>query len=328
MLSRRAMLAAGLLGALAARPGQAADLPVIRLGSLPFGTSTWEAAVIKAKGLDTANGFTLEATKLGGNDAARIGFVGGQVDTIIGDLLWAARLSNEGQGLRFIPYSTSEGAVMVPQDSPIKSLKDLAGKKLGVAGGPLDKNWLLLKAQAKDAAGIDLERQAEIAYGAPPLITLKLEQGALDAALTYWTYCARLEPKGFRRLVRAEDIMRALGVGGDVSLIGYLFHAATVAEKPAAVAGFARASRAAKDMLASDPATWDIVRPLMDAPDQATFEALKREFLAGTPRRPVGDESKDAAKLYAVLSRLGGERLVGTGAGLPPDFYYDGSRDG
>jgi NitT/TauT family transport system substrate-binding protein len=81
-------------------------------------------------------------------------------------------------------------------------------------------------------------------------------------------------------------------------------------------------------MLAADPTTWDIVRPLMDAPDQATFEALKREFLAGTPRRPVGDESKDAAKLYAVLSRLGGERLVGTGAGLPPDFYYDGSRDG
>ncbi|MGO8609719.1 ABC transporter substrate-binding protein, partial [Rhizobium johnstonii] len=82
---------------------------------------------------------------------------------------------------------------------------------------PLDKNWLLLRAQAKDAAGIDLEHAAEIAYGAPPLITLKLEQGALDAALTYWTYCARLEAKGFRRLVGAEDIMHALGVAGDVS---------------------------------------------------------------------------------------------------------------
>ncbi|WP_342166944.1 ABC transporter substrate-binding protein [Methylobacterium sp. SD21] len=328
MLSRRAMLAAGLLGGLAARAGQASDLPSIKLGSLPFGTSTWEAAVIKARGLDAANGFTLEPTKLAGNDAARISFVGGQVDTIIGDLLWAARLSNEGQALRFIPYSTSEGAVMVPKDSPIQSLKDLVGKKVGVAGGPLDKNWLLLKAQARDAAGIDLEKQCEIAYGAPPLITLKLEQGALDAALTYWTYCARLEPKGFRRLIRAEDIMRALGAGGDVSLIGYLFHATTVAEKPAAVGGFYRASRAAKDMLASDPTTWDIVRPLMDAKDDATFETLKREFLAGTPRRPVAAERADAAKLYAVLSRLGGERLVGAGNGLPQDFYYDGSRDG
>jgi len=241
MLSRRAMLAGGLLGGLGLRAARA-DAPTIRLGSLPFGTSTWEAAVIKARGLDAANGFQLDAVKLAGNDAARISFIGGQVDTIIGDLLWAARLGNDGQAVRFIPYSTSEGGVMVPPGSAVKSLKDLAGKRLGVAGGPLDKNWLLLRAQAKDAAGIDLERDAEIAYGAPPLITLKLEQGALDAALTYWTYCARLTAKGYRQLVGAEDIMHALGVPGDVALIGYLFQDATVKEKPAAVAAFERPS--------------------------------------------------------------------------------------
>ena len=72
------------------------------------------------------------------------------------------------------------------------------------------------------------------------------QQGALDAALTYWTYCARLKAKGYRQLVGAEDIMHALGVPGDVALIGYLFQDATVTEKPAAVAAFARASRAAK----------------------------------------------------------------------------------
>ncbi len=71
------------------------------------------------------------------------------------------------------------------------------------------------------------------------------------------------------------------------------------------------------------------MRPLMDAKDDATFESLKREFLAVTPRRPVTAERTDALlKLYAVLSRLGGERLVGSGNGLPQDFYYDGSRDG
>ena len=213
---------------------------------------------------------------------------------------------------------------MVPGDSPVKSLKDLAGKRLGVAGGPLDKNWLLLRAQAKDAAGIDLEQAAEIAYGAPPLITLKLEQGALDAALTYWTYCARLKAKGYRQLVGAEDIMHALGVPGDVALIGYLFQDATVKEKPAAVAAFARASRAAKDMLASDPSTWQIVRPLMAAEDEATFEALKHDFLAGIPRRSTAEERADAEKLYAVMARLGGARLVGKGDALPPDLYYTG----
>lgn len=327
MLSRRGVLAAGVLGALVPRAARA-EPPVIRLGSLPFGTSTWEAALIKARGLDAANGFRLETVKLAGNDAARIGFTGGQVDTIVGDLLWAARLGNDGQPVRFLPYSTSEGAVMVPDASPIRELKDLAGRRLGVAGGPLDKNWLLLKAQARDAAGLDLERAAEIAYGAPPLITLKLEQGALDAALIYWTYCARLQPKGFRRLINAEDIMRALGATGDVALIGYLFRAATVAEKPEAVAGFARASRAAKEMLAQEAGAWEVVRPLMAADDEATFEALRRDFLAGIPRRTIAAERADGERLYAVMARLGGERLVGPGTALPKDLYYEGARDG
>ncbi len=330
MLSRRGLLAAAALAALAARPvpSARASTPTFRLGSLPFGTVAWEAAVIKARGLDTANGFSLEVVKLAGNDAARIAFMGGQVDAIVGDLLWAARLGNEGRAIRFIPYSTTEGAVMVPEASPIRGLKDLAGKLLGVAGCPLDKNWLLLKAQARDAAGLDLESGADLAYGAPPLITLKLEQGALDAALTYWTYCARLEAKGFRRVIGADDIMRAFGATGSVALIGYLVDGAAVEGKPELVAGFARASRAAKDMLASDPATWEIVRPLMTAEDEATFAALKREFLAGIPRRPIAEERADGERLYAVLQRLGGERVVGSGASLPARLYFDGARNG
>lgn len=90
------------------------------------------------------------------------------------------------------------------------------------------------------------------------------------------------------------------------------------------MAAFARASRAAKDILASDPTAWQIVRPLMAAEDDATFEALKRNFLAGIPRRPVAEERADAEKLYTVMARLGGTRLVGKGDALPPDLYYTG----
>ena len=81
-------------------------------------------------------------------------------------------------------------------------------------------------------------------------------------------------------------------------------------------------------MLAQDPATWQIVRPLMAAEDDATFEALKRDFLAGIPRRSVAEERADAEKLYTVMSRLGGARLVGKGSALPPDLYYDTGRNG
>ncbi|MBX9934479.1 MAG: ABC transporter substrate-binding protein [Methylobacterium sp.] len=330
MLSRRRLVATaslmpvfGTLG-FGSRVGAVAAPASIRVGSLPFGTVSWEAALIKARGLDTQNGFTLDVVKLAGNDAARIAFMGGQVDTIVGDLLWAARLGNDGRPVRFMPYSSTEGSLMVPAASGIASLKDLKGKRLGIAGGPLDKNWLLLKAQARDQ-GIDLESIATLAFGAPPLLALKLEQGELDAGLLYWTYCARLEPKGFRRLIGADEIMRGFGATGSVALIGYLFDAATVSSKREAVAGFARASKAAKELLANDPAAWEIVRPLMSAEDEATFVALKRDFLAGIPRRSLDTERGDGERLFGVLARLGGEKLVGAGMTLPSGLYFDGS---
>lgn len=332
MLSRRGLLATAALwptaSSLAVTPPALAATTTVRVGSLPFGTVSWEAALIKARGLDAANGFSLDVIRLAGNDAARIAFMGGQVDTIVGDLLWAARLGNEGRAIRFLPYSTTEGSLMVPAAGGIASLKDLVGKRLGVAGGPLDKNWLLLRAHAREAAGIDLETQASLAFGAPPLLALKLEQGELDAGLLYWTYCARLEPKGFRRLIGADDIMRAMGATGSIALIGYLFDGATVSGKAQAIAGFARASKAAKDMLAGDDSAWEVVRPLMSAEDAPTFDALKRDFLAGIPRRPLATERGDGERLYGVLAKLGGERLVGPGASLPPDLYFDGAGNG
>lgn len=328
MLSRRGLLATAALWPMVGATGASSAPASVRVGSLPFGTVSWEAAVIKARGLDAANGFTLDVVKLAGNDAARIAFLGGEVDTIVGDLLWAGRLGNEGRAMRFMPYSTTEGSLMVPAGSAITGLKDLVGKRLGVAGGPLDKNWLLLKAQAKDAAGIDLESQARIAYGAPPLLALKLEQGDLDAGLLYWTYCARLEPKGFRRLIGSDDIMRAFGATGSIALIGYLFEGGAISNKAEAIAGFARASRTAKEILANDPAAWDVVRPLMSADDAPTFEALKRDFLAGIPRRPLAIERVDGERLFGVLARLGGERLVGPGGTLPAGLYFDGTGNG
>ncbi|GJD48542.1 hypothetical protein OPKNFCMD_1264 [Methylobacterium crusticola] len=331
MLSRRGMLAAAGLWPLslgAAGAGAAGEGAALRVGLLPFGTVSWEAAVIKAGGLDAAQGFSLEGVRLAGSDAARIAFQGEQVDTIVSDLLWAARLRAEGRPVKFLPFSSTEGALMVAGGSALTRVADLAGKRIGVAGGPLDKNWLLLRARARDRDGLDLEREARPAFGAPPLLMQKLETGELDAALLYWTFCARLEAKGFRRLIGADAIAEAFGVAGPIALLGYVFDEDLLRRRPGAVAAFARASRSAKDRLAAEAAAWAPVRPLMAAEDEATFAVLKREFLAGIPRRPVAVERADAERLYAVLARLGGERLVGSAAALPAGLYWDGAANG
>jgi NitT/TauT family transport system substrate-binding protein len=323
MPTRRELLfAASALHALGT--GRAlAEERAVRIGILPFGTVAWEVETIRRNGLDSARGLRVEPIRLASNEAARIAFQSGAVDTIVSDLLLAARLRAEGKPVIFLPYSATEGAVMVPAASPIASVADLKGKRIGVAGGALDKSWLLLRAYAAERFGLDLAEQASPAFGAPPLLAEKLAAGELDAGLLYWNFCARLEAKGFRRLVGASEIARSFGLTGEIALLGYVFDEA-FASDAARLAAFAAASRDAKARLASSDAAWESLRPLMAAEDEATFEALKRAFLAGIPSRPVAAERADAERLYAVLARIGGEKLVGPAKNLPSGLYWGG----
>ena len=110
----------------------------LRLAIQKTGTASWEIEVIKARGLDKAANLDIETTELASTDAAKIALMGGGADMVAEDWLWAARERALGDKLLFAPYSTTLGAVMAPKDSPIHAVADLAGRSIGVAGGPLD----------------------------------------------------------------------------------------------------------------------------------------------------------------------------------------------
>ena len=130
-------------------PGHAAD--TIRLAVQKTGTFSWELATIRAAGLDKEADLSLEVTELASPEAGKIALRAGNADIMLSDWLWVSRERALGAKLTFYPYSSALGAVMVPAASPIKTLADLKGRKLGVGGGPIDKSWLLL--QARDEAG-------------------------------------------------------------------------------------------------------------------------------------------------------------------------------
>ncbi len=175
----------------------------VRVGVLKFGTVNWEIDTIRHYGLDKKNSIELDVVPLAGNEATRIALMSGAVDIIVSDWLFVSRQRAEGTPLTFVPYSTSVGAIMVPPGSDIATLADLKGKTIGVAGGPLDKSWLMLRGLAEGKAGFDLAGQTTQAFAAPPLLVEKLRQGELDAAINYWHYNARLEADGYRMLVSA-----------------------------------------------------------------------------------------------------------------------------
>ena len=84
---------------------------------------------------------------------------------------------------------------MVQANSPITDIADLKGKKLAVAGGPLDKSWLLLQAFAR-RSGLDLKKQANIVFGAPPLLSQKALQGEIDGDADVLEFLRRTRRQG------------------------------------------------------------------------------------------------------------------------------------
>ncbi|MBN9068492.1 MAG: ABC transporter substrate-binding protein [Rhizobiales bacterium] len=322
-ISRRDMfgLALTMGAALAGRPHSAHAAPKVRAGVLKFGTVSWELDTIRHNKLDTANGIDLEIAYFAGEEATNVGILAGTIDIIVSDWLWVSRQRSEGGDLTLVPYSTAVGAIMVKPDSPVRTIGDLKGRKLGVAGGALDKSWLLMQAMAKRDHSIDLAAESDIAYGAPPLLSEKARQGELDAVLNYWHFCARLEADGFRRLISVEQAEKALGASGPVSAIGYIFHDKWAAETPQAILGFIKASARAKDILAKSDEAWLRLAPIMRA-EGKELEKLRDRYREGIPRRPVADDAEDAAKLYKVLADIGGEKLVGKAREMAPGTFW------
>jgi NitT/TauT family transport system substrate-binding protein len=312
-------LAALVAAALVATDASAADR--IRLAVQRTGTLAWELDIIKAHGLDRKANLDIQRIELASTEAGKIALKGGSADLMLSDWLWVARERSLGDKLVFYPSSSTLGAVMVPENSPIKGIADLKGRKLAVAGGPLDKSWVLLQALAL-RSGLDLRKQATLVYGAPPLLTQKALQGEQDATLTFWNFCAELESKGFRRAIAVDDVMRQLGAKAAVAIVGYTFDNSFAARNPSAIDRFLAATRQAKEILAASPAEWQRLAPRIGVDGADALEIYRRRYLEGIPRRPLADEAADAQALYRVLADIGGAELVGPAQALDPGTFY------
>jgi NitT/TauT family transport system substrate-binding protein len=321
MLTIRTLAAAAALG-LAAQGALAEDLPTLRIATQVSGTVNWEITTITANGLDRANGFAFAVQDVAAGPAAQVALQAGEADVIVSDWLWVARQRAEGQDLVFIPYSRAVGAIHVPEGSAAVTLADLKGAQVGVAGGPVDKSWLILRAYAQAELGFDLAAETEQVFGAPPLIFETALSGELDAAVNFWHFGAKMEAAGMRPLLTVAEAGAKLGLDPDTPLLGYVVPGALAREKPALVAGLAAASRAAKEILATDEAAWESLRPIMNAKSDAQFDALKAGFRAGIPAPGPVDEAA-AAKMLEIMATLGGEELVGKMTTLPDGVFFD-----
>lgn len=325
MIDRRRVLLAGG-GALASVglgvPARAASVGTLRVASLRFGSLSWVLDTIRAEGIADELGLNLEIVDVATNQAGPVALLSGEVDVIVSDWMWALRQRALGENLKFAPYSSALGAIMVPKDSEIAKLADLEGKKLGVAGGPIDKSWLLLRAYSRKVLSKDLDQMVEPAFGAAPLLAEEIRGGRLDAVLNFWTYSARLAGGGYRKLIGMEEVLSTLGIDPVPALVGFIWSEETEEKKGPAIAAFLDAVAKANVVLKTSDSAWERIRDLVKPKDDAELAAIKAYYRQGIPQPWTPAETRSAQKLTQVLRDAGGGALLGEGTAFDPKLFH------
>ena len=324
MIDRRGVLIAGgaVLASTAIPNESFASVGTLRVAALRFGSLNWLLETIRSEGLAEKAGLTLEIVTVATNQAGPVALLSGDADVIVSDWTWALRQRAFGEELKFAPYSSALGAVMVPQSSSIAKLADLEGKKLGVAGSAIDKSWLLLRAYSRKTTGKDVNEVARPVFGAAPLLTEEIRNGRIDAVLNFWTYAARLSGSGFRQLVTMDEILNVLGVDPAPPLVGFIWREEAEANKGAAIATFLDVVAKANEILATSEAAWERIRGLVKPKSDAEFTAIKSFYRAGIPQPWSAAQTKSAEKLTQVLTEVGAARLMGGDTKFDPKLFH------
>jgi NitT/TauT family transport system substrate-binding protein len=299
----------------------AVEKTTIRIGVQATGTLEWELRILQDNPQLQSPDFELHLQPLATAEAGKIALQSGAVDMIVSDWVWVSSLRATGADFTFYPYSTTTGALMVADNSPIHSIANLKGKRLGIAGSELDKNWLLLQALGQKEQ-LNLNESVEKIVGAPPLINEQIKQKRVDAVLTYWHFAARLEAQGYRQLIDGRGLLKGLGVTENVPSIGYVFRQSWAEKNQQAIISFFKASKQAKNSLCTSDQAWQKVLPLLHADDVLTQSKLRQRYCEGVVVEWGEKEQKAARQIYTLLRAVSNNRLTGQSENLQPGTFW------
>ena len=294
----------------------------LKIAVLKYGSVNWEYNVIKHHQLDKKNNVKIQKIEVTNKDASAVAFLSKSVDIFVTDWIWVSKQRNQGNLVSFLPYSSSAGGLMVKKSEQINSLLDLKNKKIGVAGGSLDKSWLFLRAYAIKKYDKDPLTFFKTSFAAPPLINGLLRNSQLDAGYNYWNYTARLQALGYVELLTLKDILPYIGIEGELPLIGYVFREDFVQNNKIALNGFINASNEARQILKTSNEEWQRIFKMTGANNQLMLEKIRDAFRKGIPSDDHQLMKKNIQNAYDILSRIGGEDLVGSSSSLSPGTYW------
>jgi NitT/TauT family transport system substrate-binding protein len=296
------------------------------LGLQSTGTAKWELAAMSALGIDKKHGLELTVKDLADAKAGQIALQAKEVEIILSDFVWVNLQRHQGNKMMIVPHSLTVGGLLVDPAAGIASVADLKGKTLAVSGSSVDKSFVILSAYYAKQTGGKLADDADIKFGAPPLINELFTGGQAQAALNLWNWNARAKVAGKTELISVPAMLADLGVSATPPLLGWVFSEEMATERKADFKAFLDASFETKKALATDDAIWTTIRDAMNVDSDELFIALRDAYRAGIVLKYSFGEMQPAAEAFALMAQYGGADVVGEATTLDEGTFWKGYR--
>ena len=271
------------LGAVAHAQGKpAGDGGTVRIMINPAGTMGIGPAVIRKYGFDKKHGINLEVVSYSDQKTATAAIQSGSAEIVVFDWLAAARLRASGTPIVGIaPFLTYVNSVVVPKDSPLKTLADLKGKRVGVAH-KTGFDWIVMQAAAQKLYRMDIGKDAEVREGAIPLLRGLIEKGDLDATQMWNSLTPEMLASGrYRTLVTIRELTQQMGLP-TVPFLLFSMREDYAKQHPGNARAFVAAYQDAVQVLMKDEDVWtEHGARLKLSPESLAFfkEQVRRDLL-------------------------------------------------
>ncbi|MCR5278256.1 MAG: ABC transporter substrate-binding protein [Lachnospiraceae bacterium] len=220
----------------------------------------------------------------------------GEVDCIITAWTYSVMNYQDKETVCVAPMFAWGNSVISGADSGITSLADLTNIKLGVyQTTALD--WVLLCAAAQKEYGFSPADTCEISEAAASLLGGMLQQGNIDAALSYADTNVILGAEdGYNVIFGTGECLDILGLNKETPFLFYTFSKEYYEAHPAVVKAFTEMYEEAYDILMSDDDIWnDIASECFGVTNPNAIPAL-RDTIRGCILRENSAETEGQCK--------------------------------
>lgn len=308
------VLSLGLMGGSCG--GVQADTPkgdggVLRLLVNSSGTQSFPPFVIKKLALDKKYNFVLETVPSTTTQTSRTAIQGGSADMGLFGSTDIARMRGAGVDVVGVaPFLTWANTVLVPIDSPVKTLADLKGKKVGVFT-KTGLDWIVMRTAGMRVHKIDLDKDAQISEGAVSLLRGLIEQGQLDATQMFNDLTPAMLASGkFRLLDKIKDYIEALGLPNTPFLI-YTVDNKYAAAKPQNVKAYLAAYQEAMHILQTDEGPWLERASELKMMEPEVVRTLIKETRPVLMSKFTDHTEADIKKTFDILLEVAGPDVLG-----------------